>query len=243
MTAQRAVWRIRLVNRAPFRLVRLRLVASAIASWTLFALAPPSSAVEYTYDSLHRLSAVTYGDGTTVTYNYDPAGNREGIIVTEDNDGDGIFFSGGANPCVGGATVGCEDNCSAFPNASQANFDSDASGDACDADDDNDGLEDLYETDTGIFVSSTDTGTDPFDPDSDGDGFDDQTEVLAGSDPNDPDSHPPIPAVPALAPLGRLLAMLLIAGAGAGLLVARGRTARSRARRTPGSGRNSTDSR
>jgi hypothetical protein len=39
-----------------------------------------------------------------------------------------------------------------------------------DPDDDNDGLADVYETDTGTYVSPTDTGTDPLDDDSDDDG-------------------------------------------------------------------------
>jgi len=53
---------------------------------------------------------------------------------------------------------------------------------------DNDGILDIYETDTGNFVSSTDTGTDRFDADSDNDGLDDGEEVALGTDPNDEDS-------------------------------------------------------
>ena len=40
-----------------------------------------------------------------------------------------------------------------------------------DMDDDGDGLEDIYETDTGIYNDATDTGTDPLDPDTDNDGI------------------------------------------------------------------------
>jgi hypothetical protein len=54
-------------------------------------------------------------------------------------------------------------------------------------DDDNDGLLDIYETDTGTYVSPTDTGTDPLDPDSDDDGLLDGAEVALGTNPNDPD--------------------------------------------------------
>ena len=70
----------------------------------------------------------------------------------------------------------------------------DADGDGIpaflDDDDDNDGLLDTVETNTGVFSSAFDTGSDPLDPDSDGDGFLDGEEVAAGSDPNDPGSTP-----------------------------------------------------
>jgi hypothetical protein len=55
-------------------------------------------------------------------------------------------------------------------------------------DNDSDGVSDLYETDTGIYVSPTNTGSDPGDPDSDDDNLDDGQEVGLGTDPNDPDS-------------------------------------------------------
>ncbi len=61
-------------------------------------------------------------------------------------------------------------------------------------DSDGDGIADGAETNTGIFVNASDTGTDPLDVDSDDDGFDDGEE-LAGlfSDPTDPDDPPPPP--------------------------------------------------
>ena len=78
-----------------------------------------------------------------------------------------------------------------------------------DDDDDNDGLADVVETGTGVFLSPLDTGTDSLDPDSDGDGFDDGVEVAAGSDPNDPASLPAVsvPALPPGAPLVLALAL------------------------------------
>lgn len=80
-----------------------------------------------------------------------------------------------------------------------------------DDDDDGDGVEDVYETGTGMFVSATNTGTSPTSPDSDGDGFDDGIEILAGSDPNDALSLPSSPAVPSLSlPLRLLLVVMLI---------------------------------
>ena len=54
-----------------------------------------------------------------------------------------------------------------------------------DADTDDDGLLDGVETNTGIYVSLTDTGTDPNDADSDDDGLPDGWEVDNGLDPTD----------------------------------------------------------
>lgn len=51
-------------------------------------------------------------------------------------------------------------------------------------DSDGDGILDAHETDTGVYVSPTDTGTDPNNPDSDGDKMSDGDEVDAGTDPN-----------------------------------------------------------
>jgi DNA-binding beta-propeller fold protein YncE len=103
------------------------------------------------------------------------------------------------------------DNCADAANDVQTDTDADTQGDACDADDDGDGLLDFYETDTGVFVSSFETGSDPLLADSDGDGFDDGAEVLAGSDPNDPQSTP-TPAVPVL-PASGVVALCLSLGA------------------------------
>ncbi|QQR81238.1 MAG: thrombospondin type 3 repeat-containing protein [Deltaproteobacteria bacterium] len=70
-------------------------------------------------------------------------------ISTEfgDTDGDGI----GDN----------EDNCIQVANVDQADFDNDHQGDACDTDDDNDGLSD---------VNEAALGSNPHNPDTDGDG-------------------------------------------------------------------------
>lgn len=57
-------------------------------------------------------------------------------------------------------------------------------------DTDGDLLTDDVETDTGTYVSPTDTGSDPNDFDSDDDGYFDGLEVDLGTDPNDPFDFP-----------------------------------------------------
>ena len=54
------------------------------------------------------------------------------------------------------------------------------------SDTDGDGLSDSVETNTGVFVDSTHTGTDPAKADSDEDGVPDGLEVKESTDPNDP---------------------------------------------------------
>jgi hypothetical protein len=132
------------------------------------------------------------------------------------DDGDGSGTAGDA-PCIGGATVGCDDNCVLVQNSNQADLDGDGEGNVCDPDDDNDGLADTAETNTGVFVSPSDTGTNPLDPDTDGDGIGDGDEVAAGSNPNDPGS--PAAQIPTSGTVGSaLLVLALLAG---GLRVSR----------------------
>jgi len=79
------------------------------------------------------------------------------------------------------------------------------------ADTDGDGLPDWVETNTGVYVDETDTGTDPNDADSDGDGMADGHEVLFGYDPLDPDSWAEVPLLP-LVGCSLLAALLSAAG-------------------------------
>ena len=49
----------------------------------------------------------------------------------------------GDNPCTGGNTQNCDDNCQFTPNANQSDLDGDSKGDACEDDTDGDGDPDV----------------------------------------------------------------------------------------------------
>ena len=94
------------------------------------------------------------------------------------------------------------DNCPTVPNSDQTDFDGDVEGDACDEDDDGDGLSDTEEQGLGTDPLDRDTdddglsdgdevnnyGSDPILADTDGDGIRDGAEVNAGSDPTSADT-------------------------------------------------------
>lgn len=91
----------------------------------------------------------------------------------EDTDADGLFDN-------------IESNTGTFVDAN------DTGTDPLNPDTDGDGLMDSVEDNGGVFVSAQMTGTNPLDPDSDGDTIPDGTEVSKNSNPNDPNSIPPV---------------------------------------------------
>jgi hypothetical protein len=109
------------------------------------------------------LRALAHTEGP-ITYTCAPPGSGTRMGVDRDEDGvlDGL------------------DNCPDAANASQLDTDSDLAGNACDLDDDGDGLADAVETNTGTWVSSSNTGTDPLLADTDADGWSDGVETNTG---------------------------------------------------------------
>ena len=129
--------------------------------------APCAHAVEvhYHYDALGRLTGVTLGEGSTLAYNHDGAGNRTRFSTTRaavgpDTDGDGIpdaldlcalVFdpqqrdndgNGIGDQCDDHDHDGVPDALDAFPHdpSEWADHDGDGIGDNADTDDDNDGV-------------------------------------------------------------------------------------------------------
>jgi len=109
-----------------------------------------------------------------------------------DPDCDGDFVSDGSlDPDgVGGPIVAGPDNCISVPNTNQTNTDGDAQGNACDTDDDNDGVADITDncplnsnaSQANYDLSWGDTqGGDACDPEADGDGFINTTEAHVGT--------------------------------------------------------------
>jgi hypothetical protein len=98
-----------------------------------------------------------------------------------DSDGDGISDDA--------------DNCVAVANTDQADLDGDGQGDACDTDDDGDGMadgSDAFPLDRTEWVDTDGDGTgNNADSDDDGDGYSDQDENDNGTDPLDAGSTPP----------------------------------------------------
>lgn len=57
--------------------------------WLAVVSAPASQAAdEFTYDELGRLTIVDYDDGSSVSFQYDSAGNRTQITATSTNSPD-----------------------------------------------------------------------------------------------------------------------------------------------------------
>lgn len=61
------------------RILRKALVCTVMS---MVAAAAFAGSATYTYDSLGRVTTITYSTGVVITYTYDAAGNRVANVVT-----------------------------------------------------------------------------------------------------------------------------------------------------------------
>jgi len=152
-------------------LVRLQLQGIG-SGYSTLQIRPINMGIGYVGPTLTDSYGHVIGDGNGDSF-IDNATNATIVVgsgTCSDSDGDGV--------------PDASDNCPTVSNADQANFDGDSQGDACDIDDDNDGLVDTSEPATGCTLGSGGR----LDPDCDDDNVSDG--------PNDPDGAGPIVAGP-----------------------------------------------
>jgi len=171
-----------------------RKILSAMVLLLVFSItiAVHAASITYTYDNLNRLTKIDYGNGITEGYTYDDIGNRETLVITEqDSDGDGLADHLEDTMCTDPYDADTDDD-----GISDGDEDANHNGEVdpgethpCNIDTDGDGIQDGTElgytladigpdTDTGIFQPDLDPSitTDPLNPDTDGDGLTDGQE-------------------------------------------------------------------
>ncbi len=185
-------------------------IAFALVWFSLLLAAGPSAAGELSSATFRLRGANLNGGSRAALQSTAPSPRFAGSGVALGQSG-ALGFSGGAASLTSAAPGFWPIAAGQFPNL---DVDGDGLQAFADPDDDNDGLLDAVETNTGTFASPQDTGTDPLDPDSDGDGFADGLEVARGSDPTQAGSVPPpliaTPALHGVAPLTLLASLLLV---------------------------------
>ena len=101
-----------------------------------------------------------------------------GLVLASHSGGDSIHVT--YIPDQDGDSVADSlDNCPAVANPNQANFDGDSEGDACDLDDDNDGMPDAWELQYGLNPFNANDAWD----DNDQDGYSNIIEYIMGTNP------------------------------------------------------------
>jgi len=192
---------------------RIAAAGICLVGLTAPTLVAPASAGELTSASFRLVGSHLGALGSTGLTSTGPRFSSSGVSLGQS---DALGWLGGTSTLTTTAPGFWPVVAGALPSL---DVDGDGLASWIDDDDDGDGLLDAVETNTGMFVSSGDTGSDPVNPDSDGDGFGDGEEVAAGTDPNDDDSFP-IPQIPLLPTWA--LAALACALAGAAARAGRG---------------------
>src|SRR3989338_6470475 len=97
-----------------------KLIIAVLLAAVFFCYQASAATITYTYDNLNRLTKVDYGNGTTIDYSYDAAGNRKTLVSASSGGGGGditpptgsITINGGAtyaNSTSATLTLSCND--------------------------------------------------------------------------------------------------------------------------------------
>ncbi len=177
--------------------MRMKLrILSVIGIMLFLSISIPTFAVtvQYTYDSLNRVTKVDYSNGFVEEYTYDAAGNRLGKEVTipePDTDGDGLSDSLENTTCTNPNDADTDDD-GISDGVEDANHngvvDSDET-DPCNSDTDGDDLPDGWEVDNELNPLDP-TGDNGGDGDPDNDAYSNLEEYYASTNPNDVYSKP-----------------------------------------------------